>query len=324
MSTLDSARRQVEETASTAGQGDSIPPPRQRRSRNPFERGRGRLASQLLVGPLGFSSLVILPAFIYNVYISLFDYKLTGGREGEFIGLDNYVRMFTDPTWLDTIGRTLIFVVFTVFLEIILGFTAALILYRHFNDLKWLQTIVLLPMMISEVAAALAFKHLLGTDGSLLNWFIGLFGISPQQWLGTTWALPTVIVIDVWIHTPFVILVLFAAMQGMPKELLETAEVDGATLLQQVRNVIIPLVMPSILVVLIFRTVFAFRVFTTIWLLTGGGPANRTSVLGIEIYNYGFSYYDTSFSAALSVVLLAISLAIALGYMRLLDRESLS
>jgi multiple sugar transport system permease protein len=128
----------------------------------------------------------------------------------------------------------------------------------------------------------------------------------------------------VWIHAPFVILVMFAAMQGMSKELLETAEVDGATLMQQVRHVIIPLVMPSLLVVLVFRTVFAFRVFTTIWLLTGGGPANRTSVLGIEIYRYGFQYFDTSFAAALSVVLLILSLVIALGYQRALNRESLS
>jgi multiple sugar transport system permease protein len=291
---------------------------------NPFERGRGRLAAQLLVGPLGITTLVILPAIGFNLYISFLDWKLLGGGKAEFSGLANYVKMFTDSTWLHTIGRTFVFVIGTVALEMVIGFMTALVLYRHFNNLKWLQAIVLLPMMISEVAAALAFKHLLGSDGSLLNWFVGLFGIPPQQWVGTTWAMPTVIMIDVWIHTPFVILILFAAMQGMPKELLEVAEVDGASLRQQVQHVMIPLLAPSILVVLVFRTVFAFRVFTTIWLLTGGGPANRTSVLGIEIYRSAFYYFDTSFAAALGVVLLVFSLVIAMVYTRLLDRESLS
>jgi multiple sugar transport system permease protein len=121
-----------------------------------------------------------------------------------------------------------------------------------------------------------------------------------------------------------VILVLFAALQGVPKDLLEAAEIDGARLSDRIRHVIVPMLLPALTVVLIFRTVFALRVFTTVWILTGGGPGDATAVLGIEIYRAAFSSFETGLGAALSIVMLVLSLIVAWVYMRTFRRESLA
>jgi len=284
-------------------------------------RARSRLGYQLLAAPLLFAGIVIVPAIVFNVYASLTDWQL--GSAAEFIGLGNYLTIFTSERWLLTLLRTLVFVVVTISAQLVIGFVIALMLYRHFNNMRWLQTIFLLPMMISEVAAALSWKYLIGTEASLINWLIGLVGIPPQSWLGPTWAFPTVMGVDIWQHTPFVTLVLFAGLQGVSKDVLEAASVDGATAWQQVRHVILPLLAPIILVVLVFRSVFALRTFTTIWLLTGGGPGNATAVLGIEIYKVGFYSFNTGFGAALGVVLLLLSMVAGVVYTRLLGRDSL-
>jgi multiple sugar transport system permease protein len=130
--------------------------------------------------------------------------------------------------------------------------------------------------------------------------------------------------VDVWQQTPFVVLVMFAALQGVPKELLEAAELDGAPLYHRIAHVIIPIVRPALSIVLIFRTVFALRAFTTVWILTGGGPGDRTAVLGIEIYRTAFSSFETGLGAALSIIMLLMSLIIAVFYMRAFRRESLA
>src|SRR5690606_10046905 len=123
--------------------------------------------------------------------------------------------------------------------------------------------------------------------------------------------------------TPFVILVLFAAMQSLPQDVLEAARVDGGGWLATVWYVMLPLLLPALLVVVMFRTIFAMRVFTPVYILTGGGPADRTTLLGIEIYRAAFQHYEMGYAAALSVLMLVFSLAVGALYMKLFNREAL-
>ena len=284
---------------------------------------RHRLGTVFIGIPLLYMLLVVLPPLVFNLYASLQDWQLTEGPP-DYVGLGNFLDIFSQWRWLASLGRTLAFTAVAVGIELAAGFAVALLLYQRFNTLRWLQALFLLPMMISEVAAALAWRLLLSGDGSLANWIMQALGLQPQLWLGPDWAFAAVVAVDVWQQTPFVILVLFAALQGVPVELLEAAALDGAGFLTRVRRVILPLLLPALSVVLIFRTVFALRVFTTVWILTGGGPGDKTAVLGVEIYRTAFQNFDVGVGAALSIVMLAVSILIALVSMRALRREALA
>lgn len=278
----------------------------------------------LLIGiPLVYVLLVILLPLLFNVYASLQEWRLIGPPP-QFIGLDNYITILTEGRWLASLGRTLLFTALAVGIEVVLGFAIALLLYHRFNNIQWLRALFLMPMMISEVAAALAWRLILSGESGLANWITTSLGFTPQLWLGPDWAFFSIVAVDVWQQTPFVILVIFAALQGVPKELLEAAEIDGASLLQRIRKIILPLILPALTVILIFRTVFALRAFTTVWILTGGGPGDATAVLGIEIYRVAFSSFDTGFGAALSICMLILSMIVGVFYMRAFRREALS
>jgi len=278
----------------------------------------------LLLAPafLLFFGVLLLPS-LFNIYTSFQEWVLFGDAP-RFVGWDNYLEVFSDPRYLATIWRTLQFVVVTVGLQFLIGFVVALLLDRYLNELRSVQIIFLLPMMISEVAAALGWRLLLVGQYSFLNWLVGLFGFSPQVWLGPQLAFLSIIFVEVWQHTPFVILLIFAALQGVSKELVEAGKLDGAGTWATVRHIVFPLIQPAVLVVLMFRTMFALRAFGAIWTLTHGGPANRTTVLGIDIYQQAFVIFDLGVAGVLSVLLTVFSGIISILYIRFLSREALS
>ncbi|AYY12483.1 sugar ABC transporter permease [Actinobacteria bacterium YIM 96077] len=293
------------------------------RAASPLERHRARVAYGFILPALLVLAAILAAPIVFSLYVSLHDWTLFGDQP-ELIGLDNYVRALSDPAVLASFVRTALFVLITVGAQTVLGFGIALFLFREFGRLRLLGIVLLLPMMISEVVAGLGFRLILSHDVSLLNWLLGLVGIEPQVWLGSDWAFISVMAVDVWQHTPFVILVLFAAMQGLPQDVLEAAKVDGATGFTSVRHIMLPLLMPALLVVVMFRTVFAMRVFTPIYILTGGGPADSTTLLGIEIYRAAFQHYEMGYAAALSALMLLFSMAVGVLYIKLLSREALS
>lgn len=308
-------------TATIAEPAAAAAPRRARRS--PLSAGRDRLGYVLIGIPLAYVLLVVLIPLLFNVYASLHAWRLIGPPP-RFIGLDNYLAIFTEGRWLASLGRTVLFTALAVGIEVAVGFAVALLLYYRFNNIRWLQALFLMPMMISEIAAGLAWRLILTGESGLANGIATSLGFPAQLWLGPDWAFASIVMVDVWQQTPFVILVMFAALQSVPKDLLEAAEIDGASVLASVRRIIIPMVLPALAVVLIFRTVFALRVFTTVWILTGGGPGDSTAVLGIEIYRTAFSSFETGLGAALSMVMLLLSLVVTAVYMRLFRRESLA
>lgn len=281
------------------------------------------LAYGLLALPLFYVIAVTMAPLVFNLYASLHSWQLLVG-ERRFIGIENYIAILTEPRWLFSLMRTVNFALISVGIQVVLGFAIALLLYSRFNNIRWLQALFLTPMMISEVAAALSWRLLLSGNNSLVNWTLQQLGLPAQLWLGPDWAFFTIVLVDVWQQTPFVILIIFAALQGVPSEQLEAAQIDGATLWERIRYVIIPAIMPALLVVLVFRTVFALRVFTTVWILTGGGPGDRTAVLGVEIYRIAFNSFDTGMGAALSIFMLLISVVVGFIFVRLMRRRALS
>jgi multiple sugar transport system permease protein len=178
--------------------------------------------------------------------------------------------------------------------------------------------------MISEVVAALGWRLILSGNDSFMNWFIGLFGAEPRAFLGADWAMFSVILVEIWMQTPFVTLLLYAGMLGMPQETLEAAEVDGVNGWSRIRYVVFPLLQPIILIVLLFRTIFAMRTFGTVYVLTQGGPAERTTILGVDIFEEAFTLFNIGRAATMAVGLTVLCALMSVAYIRFLGRDSLS
>lgn len=268
--------------------------------------------------------LVLVVPLIYNLVLSFYHYNLLQPQSTSFVGLQNYLELLTEPSLRHSLLLTLGFTAGAVTLQLILGFIYALLLNVWFIGNHIFRTIILIPMMVSEVVAGLSWRLLFHADFGLLNYLLSLFGGEPIVWLGPGWALTSVMTVEVWQHTPFVTLIILAGLQGLPADVLEASEVDGAIAWQQFWHIILPLLKPIILLALVFRTMFTLRVFTSVWVLTGGGPADSTLVVGVDIYRTAFRYYEFGQAAALSLLLLVITLSITLIYMRLLRREALA
>lgn len=268
-------------------------------------------------------ALVMLSAFtvypIFSVFYLSLQRRLLVFDIVRFVGLENYSFLFADMRFWNALKNTAYFTVTSVSLEFVLGLSVAVLLNREFRYKGFVRAIVLIPWAIPTVVSARMWEWMYNTDFGILNYLLG----TDINWLGSGfWALNAAVFMDVWKTTPFVAILLTAGMQVIPRELYQAARVDGAGNWQIFRRITMPLLMPVILVVLIFRTLDAFRVFDAIYVLTGGGPANTTETLSIYAYKVLFQTLQFGYGSTLSVVVFMCIGGITVFYIRLLTRRS--
>jgi len=274
--------------------------------------------------------LLLLPIFILlsifllypsaqNIFFSLYDFHLLRPEKASYVGFRNYISALLDPKVIDSLRITLTFSLSAVLFEFLIGLSVALLLDRKWRGAAAIQLIVIIPLIIMPIVVGLMFRFLWNTDWGLINYLLTWIGVPMGKinWLGDpSTALFAVIVTEIWNNTPFVILVLFAALRSLPVVPFESAMVDGASRWQMFVYITLPLLTPAIAVVLTFRTIYALRQFATIYALTAGGPGYSTSVLSVFIYYTGFRYYQVGYSGALSVILLCVTVAFGLFYFK--------
>jgi multiple sugar transport system permease protein len=267
-------------------------------------------------------SLVLL--FLVTIYPLLYVFYLSFHRRllifdiSKFVGMDNYLFLFRDDRFLTALKNTLYFTTLSVILELILGLSIALLLHRSFKAKGLMRAIVLIPWAIPTVVSAKMWEWIYNTDFGILNYLLGI----KINWLGSPlWAIHAAILMDVWKTTPFVVILMTAGLQVIPKELHQAARVDGAGTWTIFRWITLPLLKPVILVVLIFRTLDAFRVFDAIYVLTGGGPANTTETLSIYAYKVLFQTLQFGYGSTLAVMMFLCIGSISIFYLRLLSRD---
>lgn len=272
---------------------------------------------------------VILPALVmlyplaYGLYLSFFDWHMTKSVRMVFVGLGNYQKLiFENPDFLNAAAVTGLFAIMDVALEFAIGLGLALLLNLEFRGRGFFRTLILLPLMVPPLVSGLLWRVMYDHETGVIGFFVRLAGLEPPVFLGDRdLALFFVALTEVWRATPFMTLVLLAALQAVPHELEEAAQVDGAGRLGRFRYITFPLILPVVLVALLFRTVDALRTFDLIYLLTQGGPASRTEVLGMFIYRYGFRSFDMGLTSAASFILFLITLIVCLVYLRLILRR---
>ncbi|MEW6377477.1 MAG: sugar ABC transporter permease [Thermodesulfobacteriota bacterium] len=261
--------------------------------------------------------LVTLYPLFYVFYLSL-QRRLLLFDISKFVGMENYLFLFRDDRFFNALKNTLYFTIVSVTLELVLGIAIALLLHRSFKAKGLMRAVVLIPWAIPTVVSAKMWEWIYNTDFGILNYLLGI----QVNWLGhPLWAIHAAIFMDVWKTTPFVVILITAGLQVIPKELYQAARVDGAGSWKIFRWITLPLLKPVILVVMIFRTLDAFRVFDAIYVLTGGGPANTTETLSIYAYKVLFQTLQFGYGSTLSVVVFLCIGSISVFYLRLLSRD---
>jgi multiple sugar transport system permease protein len=241
-----------------------------------------------------------------------------------FIGMLNYVNLFTSSDFFNSVYVTFIQVGATLLLQLVIGLIYALLLAR--KDLcigNFSRRVFILPMMITPVIVALTWRLLFHTELGMINYFLSLVGILGPNWLGSTsWALPAVIITDLWMSTPFMTVILLAGLQSLPLEPYDAALVDGATRVQTLFLVTLPLLRPTIMVALLFRSMDAFRRFETIYTLTAGGPGRATETLNLYAYLSGFEFLDVGVASAVAFSMTAFMVILSLIVLRSMEKET--
>lgn len=239
-----------------------------------------------------------------------------------FVGLDNYVRLVQTPLFWQALGNTLYFVVVGVPLSIAASLGAALLLHSKLARFKaFYRTALFAPVVTTLVAVAVVWRYLFHTRYGWLNYGLAAIGIDPIDWLGDPrWAMPAIIVLSVWKNFGYNMIILLAGLQAIPEELYEAARIDGASRWQQFRHVTLPALGPMLLLVSVLTMAGHFQIFAEPYVMTQGGPAQRTVTVLYLMYEEGFKWWSLGSASAVAFVLFAFMFAVTLLQLRVARR----
>jgi multiple sugar transport system permease protein len=272
-----------------------------------------------MIGLVGFP-------VIYNLIISTYNVNvITLGMHSEkFVGLQNYINLFNDPTMRTSILNTFIFTIGSIILQFVIGFALAILFHMNFKISKFLRGIMLISWMIPVTVTALLFKFMLSPSGGVIDAILlNLHLISkPIGWfVDPNMSMWSVIIANTWIGIPFNLILLTTGLSNIPAVLYEAAEVDGAKISQRFFYITIPQMRASMLSVLILGVIYTSKVFDLIFVSTGGGPLSTTEVLSTYSYRLSFSQFSFSEGAAVANVLFFILVIVSIGYIKLINKD---
>jgi multiple sugar transport system permease protein len=288
-----------------------------------LEKTERRLGIALLAPAFVLLALVVLYPIAQLVWTSFHTLHLAQPWLGNpFVGLENFTKALTDPRFWEATLNTVLYIVVTVPGAIVAGLGLALLANKPFT-VKWpVRLGLLLPWALPLVFAGLIFRWFFEYDVGLVNNALKAVGLPPLSWLTTpALAHASIVVAIIWKSSSFVALVLLAGLQTIPKELYESAEMDGATKWQQFTNVTLPMLRPAIVVALIFRTITAIQTFDIPYAMTNGGPGTSTETLAMYIHKMRVDVLDLGYGSALAVLMFIVSVIATTGYLRYTWRD---
>jgi multiple sugar transport system permease protein len=288
-----------------------------------MKRPRRELAEILpFVAPVHVMVLgvIVIPSF-FVIWLSF--QSSTFGQSASFVGFDNYIHVLSDSYFWRSLLNTVAVIAVAVHLEMLLGLGMALLFASGLPMQRILLVVVLAPYAISEVTAVAMWRFLFDPDVGPITNAMTWLGLPPLDWtFMPSHGLTLVGLLTIWLHLPFTFVILYAARLAIPKDLYEAAWTDGSSTWQLFRHVTLPLLAPAILIAMLFRYIFAFRLFSEVWLMTQGGPARTTEVAAVYLYLEAFRYNSFGTAAATAWIMVVISLLLATGYIWRLKRET--
>ena len=266
--------------------------------------------------------LVILFPWLFTLYMSVHDWKVTG--DTPYVGLANYAKMLSDERFLYAVVRTLYFTAASVIAPLILGIWAAVCFSSRFHLQGLARTLFVLPMMATPVAISLVWTMMFHPQLGVLNYLLTSIGLPPSTWVyDASTVIPTLVMVETWQWTPLVMLIVLGGIASLPTDPYEAAILDGASAWQMFRHITLPLVWPFIMVAAVIRLIDALKTFDTIYVITLGGPGTASETINILLYQTAFAYYDLGYGSAMVVVFFVLILLISLLLLAIRQREDL-
>ena len=300
------------------GQVAPAPPPAPGRSRRSGDRWLAVAFTSPAV--LLLLAMSVFP-LLWTLYLSFTDYSATRGGPAEFIWFGNYTAILTSSQVHQRTVTTLIFVVGAVTLQTVLGFTIAYLISRRTRGRGLLTTLFLVPMMLSPVVVGLFWRFMLDAQFGVVNSMLGSLGLGQVEWLTRQrTALISLIVVDTWQWTPFIMLIALAGLTAVPKYLYEAASIDRASEWFKFRTITLPLVWPLLLIAVLFRAIEAFRQFDLVYILTSGGPGVSTETLSFHVYKVAFLGFNTGTASAYGILMVLVVIVLTQFYLRYLNK----
>lgn len=256
--------------------------------------------------------LTIYPT-IYSFTLSLNEWNMSNRNAvWEFVGLGNYAKILQDARFWNAAQVTGTYMFGTIATQLVLGLGIALLLQRQVLAAGLVRTALLLPMMTTPVVVGLIWRFMFNPTQGVVNYLLGLLGIPGPNWLGSLQTgLLSVMIADIWEWTPFMVLILLAALQTLPQEPYEAAAIDGASGWQAFQHITIPLLRPTIVVAVLLRAIDSFKTFDLVYVMTNGGPGTSTETLSFYTYKWGFKFFQMGYASALSFVMLIMVIIFA-------------
>ena len=275
-----------------------------------------------LILPLALvlTAIMVYP-LVFSGWISLHNYRLTRIDDVRFEGMGNYAWILADPPFWNAMTNTLVFVAGAVGLELVLGLALALLLQRLVRFQNTARAILLAPMFVTPIAVGLMFRFLLNSELGVIPHYLGLLGLR-VDWFGPGMALFSIVLIDVWQWTPFMVLMFLAGLEALPRSPFEAARVDGASAWLTLHSLTLPLLRPVILVAVIIRALDAFKVFEYVYAITRGGPGDATETIQFLIYKTGFRFFRLGEAAAMAFLLVAVTMALSVALYAAMRRRA--
>ena len=266
-----------------------------------------------------FSVFVIYPVF-YMLYVSFFDWNMVADME--FIGIENYLDMFTDKDFWKVLGNTFRFMLMMVPTAIILSLAIALYLKKNTRINRILQNVMFMPNIVSLVSISFIWMWMMDQDRGLFNFVLSLFHVDPVNWLGDPKvAMLSLVIVNVWKSLGYYVLIFVAALQGIPGYLYEAAALDRAKPISVFFKITLPMLSPTLFFLILTGIIGSFKIFECVSLMTAGGPADSTNTLVYELYQQGFVYYNTGYASAMGVILMLIVGLMTLIYFSVLQKK---
>lgn len=267
---------------------------------------RSRVAAVSLAIP---ATLAIAP-FLAIVVFGGISFAVHGenllqpGSARNFVGFDNFLRAFRDPTLLQSVRVTVVYVVIGVTAQVCLGVAIALMMRQHFWGRGVVRALVLIPMVLTPVVAGLTWRLLMDPTAGTINWLLGQLGLGNQHAFlsDPRTALAAVIVVEIWQNTPYVVIIVLAGLESLDPSPIEAAQIDGAHGLKLIWHIMVPLVRPVIAIVVLLRVIDAAKTFALIQTMTQGGPGTSTLAISNYVYRQGFELFDIGYSSAIGLV----------------------
>ena len=259
---------------------------------------------------LGFLLFMLVPIIMALVF-SFTNYDVIS--QMDFVGINNYVGLFTDDQFITSLLNTLWFAVLTVPTGVILALLLAVLFNRQIRGISIFRTFVFIPVITSMVAVSLVWSMLYEDNAGLLNTLLGYVGLGPVHWLtDTNIAMISIAIMSVWKGLGYNMTIFLAGLQGVPGELYEAATIDGATARQKFMKITVPMIAPTTYFVTLMALIGSLQVFDQVWIMTQGGPVDATKTVAMYLYQYGFQFYKMGYACAAAYVLFILVFIVSL------------